>query len=93
MGIKVDENYYKDFVVTDKMRDELMKVGERNRVKPDYPELKSKKSIFQVHLKAQIAKGVWGNDGFYPIFNQTNEVLQQAIKLFDEAPEIDKLKM
>lgn len=87
------ENYYKDFVVTDKMLDELMKVGERNRVKPDYPELKSKKSIFQVHLKAQIAKGVWGNDGFYPIFNQTNEVLQQAIKLFDEAPEIDKLKM
>ncbi len=87
------ENYYKDFVVTDKMLDELMKVGERNRVKPDYPELKSKKDIFQVHLKAQIAKGVWGNDGFYPIFNHTNEVLQQAIKLFDEAPEIDKLKM
>ncbi len=87
------EKFYKNFSVTDQMLNELIKVGERNKVKPDYAEMKSKKKIIQTHLKAQIAKGVWGNDGFYPIFNQTNEVLQQAVKLFDEAPEIDKMKM
>jgi carboxyl-terminal processing protease len=75
------------------MLDELVKVGERNKVKPDYNDLRLKKKIFQTHLKAQIAKGVWGNEGFYPIFNQTNEILQQALKLFHEAPEMNKLKM
>jgi carboxyl-terminal processing protease len=87
------ENFYKNFVVTEKMLDELAKVGERNKVKPDYNDLRLKKKIFQTHVKAQIAKGVWGNEGFYPIFNQTNEILQQALKLFHEAPEMNKLKM
>jgi carboxyl-terminal processing protease len=87
------ENFYKKFVVTDQMLNELVKVGERNKAKADYAELRARKNIFQTHVKAQIAKGVWGNEGFYPIFNQTNEILQQAIKLFDEAPEIDKMKM
>jgi carboxyl-terminal processing protease len=87
------DNFYKNFVVTDQMLDELVNVGKRNKAKADYADLRSHKNIFQTHVKAQIAKGVWGNEGFYPIFNQTNEILQQAIKLFDEAPEIDKMKM
>lgn len=89
------ENFFKKFVVTDRMLDELVKVGERNRVKPGYLELKTKKNIFQTHVKAQIARRIWGNDGFYPIFNQTNEVLQQAIKMFDKVPEegVSRMKL
>lgn len=87
------ENFKKRFVVSDRMLNDLIRVGERNKVKPDYAELREKKHIFQIHLKAQIARRIWGNDGFYPIFNETNEVLQQAVKLFDRMPEMDRLKM
>lgn len=82
------EDFYKKFRVTDAMFKELVKVGERNKVKADNTELKQKRSLFEIHLKAQIAKGVWGNDGFYPIFNETNEILQSAIKLFDKNPDL-----
>ncbi|MFD1002620.1 S41 family peptidase [Ohtaekwangia kribbensis] len=87
------EDYLKNFKVTDKMISELIKVGERNKVKPNTKELKEKKELFQVHIKAQIARKLWGNDGFYPVFNETNEVFKQAVKLFDRIPELDRRKM
>ena len=86
-------DYLKNFTVNDKMIAELIKVGERNKVKPNTKELKEKKELFQVHIKAQIARKLWGNDGFYPVFNETNEVFKQAVKLFDRIPELDRRKM
>lgn len=87
------ENFAKKFKVTDQMLDGLVKVGERNKVKPDYTELQSKKEIFQMHLKAQIARRIWGNEGFYPVFNETNEILQQAVKLFNKVPDLNHQKL
>jgi carboxyl-terminal processing protease len=85
--------YYSKFKVTDEMLDKLVKLGQSKKVKPDYAELKNKKKLFQVHLKAQIARKVWGNEGLYPIMNETNEILQQAIKLFDRIPELNRQKL
>jgi carboxyl-terminal processing protease len=87
------DEYFNKFIVTDEMLNDLVKVGERNKVKPDRQELREKKKLFQVHVKAQIARKIWGNDGFYPVFNETNEVFQQAIKMFDRIPELDRTKM
>lgn len=87
------ENFRSNFQVTDAMLEELVRVGERNKAKPDRLELNQKKTLFKIHVKAQIAKGVWGSEGFYPIFNETNEILQQAIRLFDQAPEMDRMDM
>ena len=71
----------------------LPKTGERNNVKPDYGELRSKKKLFKVHVKAQIARKIWGNEGLYPVFNETNEVFQQAIKLFNRIPELNRREL
>jgi carboxyl-terminal processing protease len=87
------DNYRSGFHVSDAMLDELVRVGLRNKAQPDRIELNQKKQLFRIHLKAQIAKGVWGNEGFYPIFNETNEILQQSIMLFDKAPEMDRMDM
>lgn len=87
------ENYLSKFTVTDAMLSELARVGERNKVKPDYKELKNRKTLFQVHVKAQIARKIWGNKGFYPVFNETNEVFMNATRLFDKVPETDRSKM
>jgi carboxyl-terminal processing protease len=87
------EKYFKDFIVTDGMLSELVRVGERNGVKADRRELAKKRSLFQVHVKAQIARKIWGSEGYYPVYNKTNEVFQHAIKLFDRIPELDRSKM
>ena len=87
------EKFYNQFEVTDQMLNELVAAGKRAKVKPDYQELKERKHIFQIHVKAQIARKIWGNDGFFPIFNETNEIFLQAIKLFDNMPELSRQKM
>jgi carboxyl-terminal processing protease len=53
-----------------------------------------KKKLFQVHIKAQIARKLWNNEGFFPVMNETNEIFLQALKLFDRIPaELDRTKM
>lgn len=85
--------FYTKFVVTDQMLNDLVKLGQKKKLKPDYAELAQKKRLFQIHVKAQIARKLWGNDGLYPIMNETNEVFQQALKLFDRIPELEKKPM
>jgi carboxyl-terminal processing protease len=87
------ENYRNAFEVSDGMISELVSIGKRNGVKPNYIDLQENRDAFDIYLKAYIARRVWGNEGFYPVYNETNEVLQQAIKLFDQVPELNKAKM
>jgi carboxyl-terminal processing protease len=75
------------------MLDGLAAVGKRNKVQPDRKDLDHNRKVFEVHIKAQIARKLWGNNSFYPIFNDTNEILQESIKMFDKVPEISKRKM
>jgi carboxyl-terminal processing protease len=86
--------YQQQFGVTDAMLNQLVELGRRNKIQPDYNDLNKNKKLFQVYLKAEIARRIWGNESFFPIYNETNEVLQQAIKLFDRIPtELNKSKM
>lgn len=85
--------FYTKFNVTDQMLNDLVKLGQQKKLKPDYEDLRLKKRLFQVHVKAQIARKIWRNDGLYPIMNETNEVLQQALKLFDRIPELKNSKL
>lgn len=84
------DRFFTNFTVTDEMLEELMQVGESNGVKPQPKKLEEEKSSFRLHVKAQIARQVWDNDGFYPIYNQDNDILQQAIRLFDQAGKLDR---
>ena len=85
--------YLRNFEVSQAMINSVVDMGIKNKIKPDYNDLLKNKQLFQVYIKAEVARNVWGNENFYPIFNQTNEVLQQAIKLFDRIPELSRSKM
>lgn len=87
------EKFFSTFAVTDDMLNKLVKVGEQNHVKADYKDMARHKKDFQINVKSQIARRIWGNQGFYPIFNENNEILQQAIKLFDRIPDLSRRKM
>lgn len=87
------EQFYDNFDVTDPMLSELMSIGEVNGVKRDREDLQKHRDLFQLHVKAQIARQIWGNNGFYPIFNQTNEILQQAVDLLHKAGNLQKSEL
>lgn len=87
------EKFYSNFVVSDAMINSLVAIGKRNKVEPDPKELAKSKSLIQLHVKAQIARKIWKDDGFFPIINETNEILKQAVKLFDRVPDLNRRPM
>lgn len=82
------DNYYKNFQVSDKMLSKLVKLGESAGVPYKETEFKQSKDIIKNRVKALIARSVWGNEGAYPVFNETNDIFQQALKLFDKAEKL-----
>lgn len=70
------------------MLKELVTLAESNDLKFNKEQFEYSKKQLKIYLKAQIARGIWDNDGFYPIFNQTNEIYRQALTLFDDAEKI-----
>ncbi len=86
-------DYLQNFDVTQSMINNIIEMGRKNKIEPDYKDLQKNKRLFHIYIKAEVARNVWGNESFYPIFNETNEVLQQAIKLFDRIPELNRNKM
>ena len=86
-------SYLEKFEVNDTMLSQIVAIGVNEKINPRPNDLAKNKRLFQLYLKAEIARTVWDNQSFYPIINETNEVLQQAIKLFDRIPELNKSKM
>lgn len=86
-------SFLEHFEVSQGMLDELVRVGKGNKVQPDWNDLRRHEGIFRIHVKAQIARRIWDNAGFYPVYNQSNEILQQAIRLFDRIPDLNRSRM
>lgn len=77
--------YKADFKVSEDILKGLIKTAEENGVTFNKEEFNISKPLIKVHVRAQIARLVWDNEGFYPIFNETNEIFQSALGLFEEA--------
>ena len=85
--------FKKSFQVDDAMLGKLVAMGEKEKVKANSKDIAKNKAVFQSYVKAEIARRVWGSQSFYPLFNENNEILQQAVKLFDRIPELNRSKM
>ena len=79
------KEFQQDFDITPAMLDRLVKTGEENGVSFVASEYATSKNLIANRLKAEIARGVWDNQGFFPIVNQYSEVYRKALQLFDQA--------
>jgi carboxyl-terminal processing protease len=90
--MSIDE-FVENFEVTDAMLNALVRVGERNKTKPNLTDLNKNKPVFKIHVKALIGRKFWRNEAYFKVMNQDNEVLQRALNLFDRIPELSRVKM
>lgn len=84
--------YKSSFEISKKMEDELIKLGEKSGLKFDKKQYEKSAKTIKNNLKAFIARGVWKNEGFYPIFNESDEIYNRGLKMFDKAKEIEEGK-
>ncbi len=84
------EKYYNDFEVTDKMLDKLQALARENGIEYEQEEFEKSKPILKRRIKAWVGRSVWGNDAFYQIVYEDNDIFQRALELFDEAEKLAK---
>lgn len=82
------EEYFENFTITDPMLQEIVALGRKQKLKFDQKGFNQSKKLLRIHVKALIARNIWKSEGYYPIYNQTNETFQQALQLFDQAAEL-----
>ena len=74
------KSFIDDFMVTPKMLTELIRVGTSNDLIFDEKGFNDAKDRISNLLKASIARQVWDNEGFFPIYNQNNEIYKEAVR-------------
>lgn len=75
------ENYSRSFEITGGILDQFAAYAEKNGVKRNDQQMKQSEAILKNQLKALIARNIWGNEGFYPVFQQQDNVLKKAGEL------------
>lgn len=80
--------YYEDYTVSDAMLQDLVKVGEKNKVEFDEKDFNSSKEYLRILMKAHLGRQLYDDSAFYKVINDINEVYLQAVNLFDEATRI-----
>jgi len=78
-------DFKNNFRVTDKMLDEVIRIGESVGVTFDEQQYLISKPLIINRIKSFIARSVWNNEGWYRIANEFNEVYQEALTQFEEA--------
>ncbi|SNS58438.1 carboxyl-terminal processing protease [Ekhidna lutea] len=82
------EKFKNEFEISEQMLADLVSVSEGNGLSFNELEYKRSRKLLKQLMRAYIARGIWDNEGFYPIFNQQDEIFQKAIQLMDEADKI-----
>lgn len=82
------EEYRDKFEVTDSMLQELIAVGEKNKVKFDKADFDKSKDYLKTLVKAHLGRQLYDDSAFYMVVNDINEVYVQALNLFDQAEQI-----
>lgn len=82
------DEFFSDFTVSDKMIEDLNKLARENKVKYSNAEFYKSKDLIKIHVKAHLARSNWGEEGFFPVFNQADEIFVKAVTLFDQAEQL-----
>ena len=78
------EEFNKQFKITTVVFSEFMEFAEKKGVKPDDVEISSNKDRIKTLLKANIARNLFDDKGFYPIYLTIDNVFLEAINVLNE---------
>ncbi len=97
-GKLLRENYEKDmkkflteFTISDEMMGSFLEIAKKRDVPMNDEQYKKDAVYIKIRLKAQIARSVWGNEGWFSVMRPEDNQFQKAITLFPEAEKIARL--
>ena len=98
-GNEIPKNYgddlmrfNKEFHFTDTEMQRFVSFASSKNVALNEEEFTTDKDYIMARLKAQLARNYWKNEGWYTVMLNTDNQVETALGLFDEAKEIANLK-
>ncbi len=73
------------------MLKELVALATKSGAKYNDAQFNKSKKFLKANIKAYIARSLYGNAGFYPIINETDEIYSAALKQFSKAKELEQM--
>ena len=80
---KTVSDFDKSFHVTDAMFNELVAQAEKKKLKGNEQEKQVARKNADILLKAYIARNLFDEEGFYPIYRPMDDVLKKALEVLD----------
>lgn len=81
-------NFQKDFSISDGMLNQLLALAKSKGIDLKKEEYDVDLSFIRALTKAQIARALWGNQGFYSIVLLEDDQVAKAVSLFSKAEKI-----
>lgn len=78
------DDFNRKFEVSNELLDELRKEGEKSGVPFNETEYNTSLPRIKTQLKALIARDIWEMSEYYQVMNQTDNVVQQALKIIEK---------
>ncbi|MBC6410092.1 MAG: S41 family peptidase [Ekhidna sp.] len=83
------DEFRANFRISDQMLENLISLAEENELPFNQREFNRSRKLLKQLTKAYIARSIWDNDGFYPIFNEQDEIFQKALQLMKETKDLN----
>ena len=74
--------FKQSFHITDAMFNELIQLADKKGIKGNDEEKKVARKESNILMKAYIGRNLFDDEGFYPIYEEMDEVLQKALEVF-----------
>lgn len=88
---KTEEDFCSRFSVSDDMVEELTQLGLREKVEINKEELKTSAPLIRRVLKAMIARDLWTMDAYFRVYNEENDIVQEALRIISDDALYDKV--
>ncbi|MDE7381266.1 MAG: S41 family peptidase [Muribaculaceae bacterium] len=80
---KTDDDFNRGFSVSKDMLDQLVKLGEDEKVEFNTDEFEKSKPLFEMVIKALIARDIYDNRSYFKVFNEHDPIFKEALKLIN----------
>lgn len=86
------DKFNKDFVITDAMIEDIVKLGEKGGVAREEKLLQPIVPVMKMQVKALMARDIWDMNEMYRIINDDNKILEDGMKTLKDGVYEAKLK-
>lgn len=87
---KTDDQFVKDFQVTDKMLDELRSMAEKEGIEYDAEQALQSRPLFELNIKGLIGRDIFENATFFKVYNSYDPIFKEAMRIIN-SPDYDAL--